>query len=109
MASEEMSFVFISEVSSSHCATEKNNSNKTKTQHPLIIYHAPNQRFSWFQAPSVSTGRGCACVAKFKIQHEIKPTVHRVQRPRPLIVEDALCHVSTWIAEAWQPLRPVSE
>lgn len=56
---------------------------------------------------SVPIGRGCAHVAKFKIQHIIKPSAHRVQWPRPLIVEYALCYFSPWI-EACQPLRAVS-
>lgn len=42
--SEGMNFLLIPEASS-QCDTENNNNNKTKRQHPLIIYQIPINTF----------------------------------------------------------------
>lgn len=104
---EGMHFLLISEASSQR---NLENNNKTKPQHPLISAKLLINAFlRLFSALSVPIGSGCAHAAKFKIQHMIKASAYHVQQPNSLIVEYALCHFSTWVMEAWQPLRAISE
>lgn len=105
--SEGRHFLFISEASL-HCAI----ANRTKQKHsiPELFTTLPINTFPrMFYAPSVPIGRGGAHVAKCKIQHMIELLACRVQWPRPPIFQYALCCFSTWMVEAWQPPRAVSE